>query len=141
MRSTRPYLIRAMHEWMLDNNLTPYLLVNTEVAGVSVPPRHIEENRITLNVSYSATKNLRMGNEQIDFSARFQGTPVSVQIPTQAVLAIYAKETGAGMAFQEESSVESQQEEETGNERTATPPKPPVSGDGKPSRPVLRIVK
>jgi len=102
MTSRRPYLIRAMHEWMTDNSQTPHLMVNTTIAGVMVPPQHIQDEKIILNVSYSATQNLTINNERIEFNARFGGQPQHVTVPIQAVIGIYARETGQGMIFAEE---------------------------------------
>ena len=102
MTSRRPYLIRAMHEWMTDNSQTPHLMVNTTIAGVVVPPQHIQDEKIILNISYSATQNLTINNERIEFNARFGGQPQHVTVPIQAVISIYARETGQGMVFAEE---------------------------------------
>ena len=102
MTSRRPYLIRAMHEWMTDNSQTPHLMVNTTIVGVVVPPQHIQDEKIILNVSYSATQNLTINNERIEFKARFGGQPQHVTVPIQAVIGIYARETGQGMIFAEE---------------------------------------
>ena len=102
MTSRRPYLIRAMHEWMTDNLQTPHLMVNASLAGVAVPSQFIQENKIILNVSYSATQNLTMNNERIEFNARFGGQPHHVVVPIQAVIGIYSRESGQGMIFAEE---------------------------------------
>lgn len=102
MTSTRPYLIRAIYEWIEDNNLTPHILVNTEAPGVEVPKQHIHEGRIVLNINATAVRDLRLGNEWIEFNARFGGVARTLQIPVSAVLAIYARENGQGMAFGEE---------------------------------------
>lgn len=138
MTSTRPYLIRAIHEWILDNNLTPHILVNTKVAGLLLPGQYIDGDEITFNISYSATKDLYLGNEEVEFNARFGGTPTFVRVPTRAILAVYAKETGAGMAFQEELS---EGVEEEGKEETIAAPRKSPQPDAKPSRPALRVVK
>ena len=102
MTSNRPYLIRALYEWIVDNGLTPHLLVNAESAEVEVPKHYAHEGRIVLNISASAVRSLQLGNAAIEFSARFGGTPYLVRIPIKAVLAIYAQENGQGMAFGEE---------------------------------------
>ncbi len=102
MTSTRPYLIRAIYEWIEDNNLTPHILVNTEAPGVEVPKQHVHEGRIVLNINATAVRDLRLGNEWIEFNARFGGVARTLQIPVSAVLAIYARENGQGMAFGEE---------------------------------------
>lgn len=102
MISRRPYLIRAMYEWMVDTNQTPHLLVDAEVPAVQVPADYVQDGKIVLNVSPSAVMNLALGNDFIEFSARFGGMPQEVVLPTQAVLAIYARETGQGMLFNED---------------------------------------
>lgn len=99
MISRRPYLIRAMHAWMVDTGQVPYLLVDTTLPGVDVPEGYIEDDRIILNVSPTATQELVLGDEQIRFNARFGGQPRSVFLPVQAVLAIYSRESGEGMMF------------------------------------------
>lgn len=102
MLSRRPYLIRAIHDWVLDNNLTPHMLVAADAPGVHVPRQFVtEDGRITINVSPSAVRNLTLGNDIIRFSARFSGQPFEVEIPPGAVLALYARENGQGMLFGE----------------------------------------
>ena len=98
-RSKRPYLIRAMHEWMVDNARTPHIVVDTSIDGVSVPVEHIKDGKIILNISDSAAHNLKLTNSSISFSARFSGVPFDVWAPIASVLGIYAKETGQGMIF------------------------------------------
>lgn len=98
-RSKRPYLVRAMHEWMGDNEHTPYIVVDTSVEGVAVPQEHIKEGKIILNISHAAAHNLELNNTAISFRARFGGVPYDVWVPINAVLGIYAKETGQGMIF------------------------------------------
>ncbi|MCG8324327.1 MAG: ClpXP protease specificity-enhancing factor [Thiotrichales bacterium] len=102
MTSNRPYLIRALYEWILDNDHTPYLLVNAEHEEVMVPEQFVDEGKIILNVAPQAVQDLELGNEWILFSARFSGTRFDIQIPATAVIAIYAKENGQGMIFPEE---------------------------------------
>jgi stringent starvation protein B len=99
MTSTQPYLLRALYEWMLDNNLTPFLLVDTSIAGVDVPDQYIEENRIILNLMPTAVHQLLINNDAVSFSARFNNRPYQIYIPVEAVMAIYAKETGTGLVF------------------------------------------
>ena len=99
---TRPYLLRAMHEWMSDNSQTPLVVIDANAEGVTVPEQHIQDGRIILNISWSATQNLVMDNEQISFSARFSGVPNQVLVPMAAVKGIYARESGQGMMFQDE---------------------------------------
>ncbi len=99
MSSTRPYLIRALHEWIVDNDLTPHLLVAVDVPGVEVPPGHAKDGRIVLNIAPVAVNNLVLGNELVTFQARFGGVSRVLRIPTGAVLGIYARENGQGMLF------------------------------------------
>ncbi|HCB14148.1 MAG TPA: ClpXP protease specificity-enhancing factor [Gammaproteobacteria bacterium] len=137
MTSTRPYLIRAIYEWIEDNGMTPYILVNTELPGVEVPKQHVRENRIVLNINPAAVRDLRLGNDWIEFNARFGGVARTVQIPIPAVLAIYAHENGQGMAFGEEKS-------DDDGESSAPPNAPqPDQPPAKPTRkkPTLKIVK
>jgi stringent starvation protein B len=100
-RSRKPYLIRAMHEWMTDNGQTPHLVVDAALPGVDVPRRYVEDGKIILNVGPNATQGLNLGNEFVDFEARFDGAPRQVRVPVAAVLGIYARETGQGMLFTE----------------------------------------
>jgi stringent starvation protein B len=102
MTSTRPYLLRAMHEWMLDNGLTPQLVVDADSDEVQVPRQYVEDGRIVLNVAASAVRDLSIGNERVEFMARFSGTPSRVSVPVRQVLAIVARENGAGMSFPED---------------------------------------
>ena len=102
MTSNRPYLVRAIHEWIIDNDMTPFILVNAETEGVEVPAQYIEDARIVLNISPLSVKDLQINNENISFNARFAGTPFQIWIPIHGVIAIYAKENGMGLVFQEE---------------------------------------
>ena len=141
MSSNRPYLLRAIYDWISDNNLTPYLLVDASVEGVRVPPQVIKNGQVVLNLAMRAVANLDLGNEWISFQARFSGVSQAIHIPVQAVLALYAQENGQGMMFP------------TDDEGGDTPPpapapdEPPSSqggdGDGKPKRgaPFLRVIK
>lgn len=97
MTSNRPYLIRAVHEWISDNDMTPYLLVDAGVPGVIVPPSAVKDGRVVLNVAARAVTQLQLGNVSIHFMARFSGVSQSIEIPVAAVQAIYAQETGQGM--------------------------------------------
>ena len=124
MTSSRPYLIRALHEWIVDNNMTPYVLVDCRLPEVCVPIEHVSDERIVLNVSPAATQGLVLGNGQVSFSARFGGKAQNVEFPTHAVLAIYARANGRGMVFSNESDDPS--------------PDPSDGGDEKPR---LRVVK
>lgn len=97
--SRRPYLLRAMHEWMGDAGFTPHLIVDTRRDGVQVPAAYVKDDRIVLNVSTSATQRLLLNNDRVEFDARFGGAVHHVVVPVGAVLGIYARETGEGMVF------------------------------------------
>lgn len=123
----RPYLLRAMHEWMTDNALTPHIVVDAGLAKLDLPPEQTRDNRLILNISYAATRALVIGTDAVSFEARFNGVPRAIAIPIDAVLGIYARENSQGMVFAEE----------------AGPPRPPAD-DNDPkggSRPALRVVK
>ena len=96
--STRPYLIRALHEWCTDNGFAPYLAVQVD-ASVQVPREFVKNNEIVLNASFDATSGLKLGNDYIEFKARFGGQPRDIIVPVSHVVAIYARENGQGMAF------------------------------------------
>ena len=96
--STRPYLIRALHDWCTDNGFTPYVAVHVS-AGVQVPMEYVKNNEIVLNVGFEATSGLQLGNEFIEFKARFGGVSREIVVPVDHVVAIYARENGQGMAF------------------------------------------
>ncbi len=143
MTSSRPYLIRAMYEWLVDNGLTPYLLVDATQEGVEVPKDYVEDGRIVLNIGPGASRDLELGAEFVTFSARFSGQAMWVTAPIAAVSAVYAKENGQGMMFSDDAP-------EMGGEPAAAPG---VSGDsadepdgtppsgGAKKRPALRVVK
>jgi stringent starvation protein B len=130
MTSNRPYLIRALYEWLVDNELTPYLLVDADQPQVEVPREFVEGGRIVLNVNPRAISDLELGNDWISFSARFRGVLEHVLLPPAAVLGIYAKENGQGMLFPTEEPSGEQPEDE---------PEPPKPGGGGP--PALKVVK
>jgi stringent starvation protein B len=96
--STRPYLIRALHDWCTDNGFTPYVAVFVD-AGVQVPTEYVKNNEIVLNIGFEATSGLKLGNEFIEFKARFGGVAREIVVPIDHVVAIYARENGQGMAF------------------------------------------
>lgn len=125
MTSLKPYLIRSVYEWIVDNNLTPYLLVDAENKAACLPEEFIEDNKIVLNIRPQAIQGLSLGNTEIQFSARFSGKPMHIVAPVAAVMAIYAKENGKGMVFDLED-----------NDGDETPPE-----NQPPSKPVLRRVK
>jgi len=99
MISNKPYLIRAMHEWIVDNHLTPYLDVDANYPGVQVPNEYVTDGRIILNISPDACRGLHLDNDKIVFSASFGGQAVQIALPPQAVQAVYARENGRGMVF------------------------------------------
>ncbi len=102
MTPQKPYLIRAIYEWLQDNQITPYLLVNAKIEGTQVPREYINDGKIVLNIASDAVRNFHADNDWISFSARFSGKPMELFIPITAVLAIYGKENNEGMFFTEE---------------------------------------
>ena len=128
MNSSRPYLVRALYEWIVDNDMTPYMLVDAFAEGVQVPEVFIEEGKIVLNISPSATDDLILGNQFIEFSARFSGVETAVMVPILAVQAVYAQENGQGMLFAED-----------GEGGEPTPPDDQSPDTGK--KPALKLVK
>lgn len=130
MNSSRPYMIRAIYDWILDNRCTPYLLVNALAEGVRVPDQYVENGQIVLNISETAVVNLQIENTQVSFGGRFGGVAQEVWVPIGAVLAIYARENGQGMLFDMDED---------------TPPPEgggsPEDGDDAPRRPSLKVVK
>lgn len=99
MTSHRPYLVRALNEWILENNCTPYILVNAFAKGVEVPQNFVKDGQIVLNISPIAVQGLMITNEGVEFNGRFGGIPTRVYVPTSAIMGIYAKENGQGMVF------------------------------------------
>ncbi len=139
LTSRRPYLLRAMHEWMTDNQQTPHLVVDANATDVEVPRQYVQDGKIVLNISYHATNGLTMSNERVEFNARFGGQTHYVRVPIHAVLGIYARETGQGMIFSDEDAP------------TPTPPGATpepngaatdnAAGKSARSRPQLKVVK
>jgi stringent starvation protein B len=131
MRDQRPYLLRALNEWIVDSGCTPHVLVDANQPGVTVPQTAVSDGRVVLNISPAAVRYLHIGDDSLAFEARFGGVARQVSVPLTAILAIYARENGAGMAF----------------EPPAGDPEPPEGGsddDGAPpggGRPGLRVVK
>jgi stringent starvation protein B len=120
MFSTKPYLIRAIHEWCVDEGLTPYLAVQVD-ERTRVPKEFVRDGQIVLNVSAEATHQLAMGNEEITFQTRFNGASFPVIVPVDAVVAIYARENGQGMAFEATSvATTSDENEKVGADETAS---------------------
>jgi stringent starvation protein B len=135
--SRRPYLLRAMHEWMVDCGYTPHLIVDAQPEGVQVPREFVKEGRIVLNVSASATQALLIGPDLVEFNARFGGTSRHIRVPITAVLGIYARETGQGMVFNEDASPEPPGGGDQGSDSTqVAPAKPDPSRRAK-----LKVVK
>ncbi len=130
MNSSRPYLIRGLYEWILDNDCTPYVLVNAGFPGAAVPEGYVEGGQIVLNLSPMAIRDLDMDNERICFNGRFGGVPQQVWIPAGGVMAIYAKENGQGMVFEIEAEAPPPEDH--------TPPDDPPKPTG---RPALKVVK
>ena len=133
LRSRRPYLLRAIHEWISDNQQTPHIVVDATVTGVEVPRQYVQDGKIILNVSLTATSGLSLGNDGVVFRARFGASTYDVSVPIAAVLGIYARETGQGMIF---------------SEADAPPPQPPggepqpaAPAEPKKGKPTLKVVK
>jgi stringent starvation protein B len=134
MTSSRPYLIRAIHDWILDNDLTPHIVVKADVEGVRVPLEYVKDGQISLNISATAVNDLSLDNEWIMFDARFSGKSFHVSVPTSAVVAIFARENGAGMSFGEDEPLDDPPPEtkERGKKKIKKKSK---------AQPALRIVK
>lgn len=153
MSSHRPYLLRALYEWIADNGMTPHLLVDATRAGVQVPSQAVSDGKVVLNVAERAVSQLQMTNESISFSARFGGVSFPVVVPVSAVLAIYARETGQGMALPGDALVEGEEDDEVAPDSgahstlSAVPSDPADGDDGDRTPPSprrgghLRIVK
>lgn len=131
MTSNRPYLVRAMYDWICDNGLTPYLLVDARQSSVRVPAHAVKDGQVVLNVAVRAVSDLELGNDRIRFLARFGGVSQQVDVPLPAVLAIYAQENGQGMMFPVEAM------------DAPPPPESTPQEAQKPARkgPALRVVK
>jgi stringent starvation protein B len=132
MTPNRPYLIRALYDWILDNQMAPHLLVNAGHPGAQVPAGFVQDGRIVLNISPTAVRGLVLGNERIAFNARFGGVSMEVAVPPAAVLGIYARENGRGMVFGDD---EVESDETQAPDDDPNPPTPPRE------RPVLKVVK
>lgn len=144
MKPSRPYILKALYEWLLDNDLTPHLVVNAEEDNVTVPVQFVDEGQIVLNVNPSAVRNLYMDDEAVSFNARFSGQPMDVYVPMRAIMAIYARENGQGMGFGTEPGVEFYLEAEVREEVKASEDVGSAESDApKPKRkgPALKVVK
>jgi stringent starvation protein B len=128
MSSNRPYLLRALFEWISDNKMTPHILVDASAAGVEVPEQAVQKGKVILNIDHAAVRDLLMANDWLTFSARFSGRRNEVKVPVEAVLAIYAKENGQGMMFSQE-------------ENGLPPDDSPGPEDNGPKRSHLKLVK
>ena len=126
--SSRPYIMRALYEWIVDNDCTPYVLVDATVAEVQVPQQFVKDGQIVLNISPSAVMDLNITNDAVFFNGRFGGVATDVYVPVSAVVGIYARENGQGMVFEPEDPPEPPDD---------TPPEP----DKPEGRPALKIVK
>lgn len=130
--SRRPYLVRAMYEWLVDNDYAPHLLVDVTVDGVEVPDGYARDGKLVLNISPSAVRELDMGNEYVSFQGRFSGRAMTVWLPVRSVLAIYAKENGEGMMLQgldDDQPPPDGPPEPPGGDDTDPPPASPDAGD------------
>jgi len=129
MTSNRPYLLRALHEWIIDNDMTPHILVDASAQGVDVPEQVIQNGKVILNTSPGAVQGLELGNDWILMSARFSGNAYQIMVPVSAVIAVYARENGQGMMFAEDTD--------------KLDPTPPDSGSEVKKLPVshLKVVK
>lgn len=140
--STQPYLLRALHEWCTDNGLTPFIAVKVD-GSVRVPPEFVRNGEIVLNISYDATSKLQLGNEYIEFQARFGGVLRHILVPVNRVMAIYARENGQGMAFAVPDTVLASSGLEQGHADDGPAAQPPHEAAPPPDaapRPVLRAV-
>lgn len=142
MNSSRPYLVRALYEWIVDNDCTPHMLVNAEYPAVQVPQGFASDGQIVLNVSPNAVRHLHMDNEAVSFEGRFGGVAHTLYVPAGAILGIYARENGQGMVFEldpplsEDDDLEDEgvEPDDDGPPGGGQPPRP--SG-----RPSLKVVK
>jgi stringent starvation protein B len=125
----RPFLLRAMHEWITQCGHTPHVIVDVAREGIEVPRAYVKDGKIVLNLSEGATQRLRLGNDEVEFDARFAGVIHHVRFPVSAVLGVYARETGEGMVFSEQ---------DLGPE---PPTHPPQTEEGGSRRPQLKVVK
>lgn len=131
MSARRPYMLRAVYEWLVDNQLTPHLVVDADQPDCQVPREFVQDGQIVLNIAPGAIGNLQLLNDRVEFNARFSGKSQHVYVPMIAVSALYARENGAGTIFEDEPQLEYSAPE---------PPEPPKPGGGK-KRPSLKVVK
>ena len=138
--STRPYMLRAMYEWCVDNALTPYVVVVVD-GSVRVPMEFVQNGEIVLNVSMGATSNLQIGNEYLDFKARFGGVARDISVPVGRITAIYARENGQGMTFPVEASNTASADAAAKSASAEATPSDPAAEPAKPARPTLTRIK
>lgn len=140
MTSSRPYLLRAFYEWIVDNHATPYVVVNADQPGVDVPRDYVESGRIILNISPNAVRELSLTNDYISFNARFGGVPYDIYVPVRSITAVYAKENGRGMVFKEdeEDDFPPPEGDDKGGSSSSGGGGKPKGGNG---RPKLTVVK
>ncbi len=140
MTSNRPYLIRAIYDWLVDNDCTPHVVVDAGVEGVSVPQHYVSNGQIVLNLAPRAVTAFHMDLDAISFNTRFGGMPTDIYIPTEAVLGIYARENGQGMLFSGEEDPEPPPGTDAGSE-SKKPGRGEKGGKAGSSRPSLKVVK
>lgn len=140
LTSSRPHLIRAIYDWLLENDLTPYALVDARWPGVEVPPRVVKDGQVVLNLAPRAVAHLQLGRERITFLARFNGVSTAVSVPVAAVLALYARENGQGMMFPAEAPTPTAEADGAASTEGSGVAEGPAPSGGKP-RPALRVVK
>ena len=135
MTSNRPYLMRAMYDWILDNELTPHIMIDAEMPNVEIPRQYVEDGKIILNVAPRAVQGFLIDNECLGFNARFGGKPYNIYAPINAIRAVYAAENNEGMMFDKlpEAEVQSPESSEDSSPDTPAPDKS--------KRPTLRVVK
>jgi len=140
MSSSRPYIVRALYDWIIENDCTPYILVNAFGDDVEVPQEHVKDGQIILNISPSAVQNLFIRSEAIDFDGRFAGIPKRVYVPIAAVMGIYAKENGQGMIFDADANLP-KPPSPTGSDDSTGTKKADSAPSAKGKKPALRVVK
>lgn len=141
MTSSRPYLLRAFYDWIVDNHTTPYIVVNADLPQVDVPRDYVENGRIVLNISPSAVRSLLLANDHVEFNARFAGIPYDLYFPVRAVIAIYAKENGRGMVFKEDDEEDEDEPPPEGPEDKESSGSGGKGKKGNNGRPKLTVVK
>ncbi|ATZ72832.1 ClpXP protease specificity-enhancing factor [Idiomarina sp. X4] len=142
MTPKRPYLLRALYEWIVDNELTPHLVVDATIVGTVVPQNFVSDGQIVLNISSSAVQGLQLGDAEVRFNARFGGKPMQVVVPMTAALAIYARENGAGAMFEAEPELDNMPELEEAEASTSSSEESSDSSSDKPKkRSHLKVVK